>query len=1181
MEDVTSRDANASRGGPAPKSAPARYLFGLVAISVALVATLLILDAEIGGTEPSYSLLIAAVALTVWYGGFGPSVLAVVFGWGAALWLIVEARGEITLGDNDEMARWGISLAAAVVIAGVAGLLRFRVERSAGEAQSARTAISKIESLQQLSIELSGAPTTADVARVVSAHAPGILSASGMGMGLVEGEELALLDAGSVPPEVRRDGDRLRLEQTTLITEAAREGRVALAADRAAIDAAYGANARLLPAEIQAAMALPLRAQEHVIGSIGFLFDRRDALDDDRQALAGIVADLAAQAFERARLYEVERESRVALERILQVAPRFVSDETQDPIAAIAREARTTFGADYGVLWRIREDDLELLAVDPPRPELGRRTLSLDDFPRLRAAIHDLSSSFVPDVLQTTHGEGLEFVRQLGIRSSLRTPIVISGSSELVLSISWLTVVSEPEPATLAVVRRYADQAGLALEQLERRRAETEVAARADATRRLQEVTASLSQATTSLDVSNTCLEHALASVGAEAGFVVLTGAGGSKLVEIVASTGYDDDELSAWRAASLDDDVPFARAIASGEPVWALSADEMSAFTGLREARSAGWVTIPLETSRGARGALHLSLRRPRELSDGEREWLRAMVLQCGQALERSHFYEEEQQSRLRAERLQRMTALLSNALTPADVARVVVDEVAGAVDASTVVLAAVHDGRVTGLLARNDGDGVAASASIDAMLGDERLGMRVLRRREPVLVELPDDNQAPRVQDVDGTVGPETLFLVPLVPGRRANGLLVATWDRPRRLASDDRAIVEALAGQAAQALERARAFESEQTIAETLQRSVLPLSLPRVEGVQLAARYLPGTAQLDVGGDWFDALQLPDGKLGLVVGDVVGKGLQAAASMGQLRNAIRAFSIERLKPPSVLTRLSRLADEVLDTSFATVVFVAIDPAKGICRMSSAGHPPPVVAYPDGSVALLEQARGLPLGTGIPTKYRQETIELPAGTVLVLYTDGLVERRGRSIDDGLRDLQVAILDAPKDPDRLLEHILDQVVGTGERGDDIALLAARLLPVAPHPLELRLAARVESMDLVRDAMRSWLGGAPLERSAAEDVVLATWEACANAIEHAVDAADDIVTLRAELGKDRIRVVVNDSGRWSPPAERANRGLGLRLIRALMSSLDIVESETGTTITIEKELAEPTGARAD
>jgi hypothetical protein len=143
-------------------------------------------------------------------------------------------------------------------------------------------------------------------------------------------------------------------------------------------------------------------------------------------------------------------------------------------------------------------------------------------------------------------------VRQLGIRSSLRTPVVIAGSSELVLSISWQSVISEPDPATLAVVRRYADQAGLALEQLERRRAEDEVAARADATRRLQEVTASLSQATTSVDISNTCLERALASVGAEAGFVVLVEADGSKVVELVASAGYDDGELAAWRASGL-----------------------------------------------------------------------------------------------------------------------------------------------------------------------------------------------------------------------------------------------------------------------------------------------------------------------------------------------------------------------------------------------------------------------------------------------------------------------------------------------------------------------------------------------------------------------------------------------------------------------------------------------------
>ena len=286
----------------------------------------------------------------------------------------------------------------------------------------------------------------------------------------------------------------------------------------------------------------------------------------------------------------------------------------------------------------------------------------------------------------------------------------------------------------------------------------------------------------------------------------------------------------------------------------------------------------------------------------------------------------------------------------------------------------------------------------------------MRVLRRREPVLVELPDDDRAPRVQDVDGTVGPETLFLVPLVPGRRANGLLVATWDRPRRLASDDRAIVEALAGQAAQALERARAFESEQTIAETLAAERAARVAPARRG-RPARRSVPPR----------DGAARRGRRL---VRRAPAARRQARPRRRRRRRKGRAGGREH---GAVAQRDSRVLDRAPEASVGAhtaqparrrgarhVVrdgrVLALDPAKGICRMSSAGHPPPVVAYPDGSVALLEQARGLPLGTGIPTKYRQETIELPAGTVLVLYTDGLVERRGRSIDDGLRDLQVAI---------------------------------------------------------------------------------------------------------------------------------------------------------------------------
>ena len=1001
---MTSRDEQTRRPTApirAPKPALVRYLVAVAAAAAGVLATEAMLESGVGD-EPIYAPLIAAVAVASWYGGLGPSAVTIVLSWTSALVFFDQPRGALGVTDSEDMVRWWINLAVALFIAGAGGVLRTRIERSAVEADTARSDVREIESLQELTIALTAAVSSSDVVNAVSSHSRGIVGASGVALGLVDGEELAI--AGSdLDPDAPTVG-RLALADETLMTEAARTGSIAVAEDRESLERSYPYSAATQPPSVERALALPLRAEGSVIGSLGFLFDTSTPLDGETLALARIVTDLAGQALERARLYESERETRRALDRILRVAPRFLGENIEDVVGVICREARSTFGADYGVLWRVHDDGLDLLAIDPPRPDLVGRRLLLDDFPRLREAIAGLGSSFVPDVVETTHGDGHRFVTELGIRSSLRTPIVIAGSSELVLAISWQTVVSEPDRATLAVVRRFADQAGLAVEQVERRRAEAEAARRADATRRLQEVTAGLSVATTVLEVSTTCLEKALESIGAAAGYVVLTGPAGSSSVEIVTSSGYDDDELDAWGACDLDSDVPFARSIASTEPVWALTDEEMAAFTDATEPRSVGWVTLPLVTRGGARGALHVSLRSPRSFSDEDRAWLESMVSQCGLALE-------------------------------------------------------------------------------------------------------------------------------------------------------------------------RASQYEAEQTIAETLQRSVLPSSLPRIEGVELAARYLPGSAQLDVGGDWFDALPLPDGKLGLVVGDVVGKGVQAAASMAQLRNAIRAFSVERLKPSSVLVRLNRLADEVLDTSFATLAYLALEPDTGVCRFSSAGHPPPAVAYPDGRVELIEAARGLPLGTGIRTTYRQELLELPPGSVIVLYTDGLIERRGRSIDEGLSTLREALASAPRDPDRLLEHVLDHLVGDGERGDDIALLAARILPVAPRPLELRLPADVGAMDVVRDAMRTWLRGVDLARSEVEDLVLATWEACANAIEHAVEPTDRVVVVKAALDDSRVRVTVCDTGTWAPPSNRKNRGLGLQLMDSLVTSVAITESPAGTTVTLEKTLA--------
>ena len=291
-----------------------------------------------------------------------------------------------------------------------------------------------------------------------------------------------------------------------------------------------------------------------------------------------------------------------------------------------------------------------------------------------------------------------------------------------------------------------------------------------------------------------------------------------------------------------------------------------------------------------------------------------------------------------------------------------------------------------------------------------------------------------------------------------------------------------------------------------------------------------------------------------------------------MAQLRNALRAFALDRMKPSSTLARLNRLVDGVSESAFATVVYVVVDPAARVCRFTSAGHPPPLAIYPDGSAAYLEGGRGLPLGTVAEPKYPQGVVELPVGTTLILYSDGLIERRDKTIDEGLAELRAAALAAPLDPERLVEHVLEELLGSGERRDDVVILAVRLLVAAPETLRLRLPSTTDSLDVVRDAMRAWLEHAPVTPAEAGEIVLAAWEACANAVEHAVDPADDFFSFTAELDELALRISIDDTGTWSPETVGENRGLGLQLMRSLMSSVEIEMGAEGTKVTLERDI---------
>ncbi|MEU1409722.1 SpoIIE family protein phosphatase [Streptomyces sp. NPDC005728] len=291
------------------------------------------------------------------------------------------------------------------------------------------------------------------------------------------------------------------------------------------------------------------------------------------------------------------------------------------------------------------------------------------------------------------------------------------------------------------------------------------------------------------------------------------------------------------------------------------------------------------------------------------------------------------------------------------------------------------------------------------------------------------------------------------------RARGVIlgVATFWRskePTPFAQEDLSVAEELVARAAVSIDNARRFTREHAMAVTLQRSLLPHALPEQSALDVAHRYLPAEAGLGgVGGDWFDVIPLPGARVAMVVGDVVGHGLHAAATMGQLRTAVHNFSTLDLPPDELLwcldelvTRIDQDRDveksEAPTLTGATCLYAIYDPVSGLCTVARAGHLEPLVVYPDGRADLAGVPAGPPLGLGgLP--YEKAEIRLPEGSSVVLYTDGLIEDRQRDIDAGIERLRCAVARAGRTPEQLCQGVMDALLPTAP-SDDVALLVAR-----------------------------------------------------------------------------------------------------------------------------------------
>jgi integral membrane sensor domain MASE1/anti-sigma regulatory factor (Ser/Thr protein kinase) len=364
--------------------------------------------------------------------------------------------------------------------------------------------------------------------------------------------------------------------------------------------------------------------------------------------------------------------------------------------------------------------------------------------------------------------------------------------------------------------------------------------------------------------------------------------------------------------------------------------------------------------------------------------------------------------------------------------------------------------------------------------------------------------------------------------------------------------------------------RRAEREHRIAETLQRSLLPDRLPELPGMALAARYVPAGADMAVGGDWYDVVELPSGYVGLAIGDVAGHGLRAASTMGQLRMALRACALEEPSPAKVVSRLDRLVSRLLVSEMVTLVYLVLDLDSGMVRFANAGHLPPLVVGPGGQTAYLEDGLGSPLGCDGPGLPVEGSFRLAPDSTLLLFTDGLVEQRGVSIHEGLERLETLAADRGQDIEALCERLLGSMV-EDDTADDVALLAIRPVPLTGRPC-LRLPAEPRVLAPLRQTLRRWLREHDADPLVANDILLACGEVCANVIEHAYGATEGPLEISLDVRDGTAEVTVADRGSW-----RASSGLdggyGLPLIQDLMESVELSGGPGGTVVRMRRRIA--------
>jgi PAS domain S-box-containing protein len=558
------------------------------------------------------------------------------------------------------------------------------------------------------------------------------------------------------------------------------------------------------------------------------------------------------------------------------------------------------------------------------------------------------------------------------------------------------------------------------------------------------------------------------------------------------------------------------------------------------------------------------------------------------------------------RTRRLQQVAAALARALTPDDVAAVALDNATSGVTADSAGVLLVDEERRELRLVQG----------LDELSGElrtrwSRLPLAAntplnvaLSTRRPQLVTSSEVVAAfPHLARDIHEAGAGFYALLPLMTSGSPLGLLALAWVDRGSLDDDELAFLVAIAAQCAQALERASLYEQQRRIAESLQRSLLPQQLPEIDQVDFGARYLAGAAGLEVGGDWYDVLPLADGRVAFALGDVVGKGLPAAAAMGQVRYALRAYATLDPAPAWVLSSLDNFFAIRDDEELVTLLYGVLDPRRGVLVWSNAGHPPPLLIGRGEPRAVSASADGTPLG--VPSVRQEATMQLAPGDCLLLFRDGVVESRTRPVGEGVDALLKIVADrdatsgfGPEagSADDLVGRVLTGMLGTRDAEDDATLLAVRWVgrrddgpagtsgqpgtggSEASHEARAKLRPEALASSSARRFLRSLL-----ERWQLVDLgdvaELCVSELVTNAVLHARTP----IELHVRAGGGVLHVEVCDSGgagidlsQPADPGAEWESGRGLFIVQSLSARTGVMGAGSGTCVWFELDL--PDGA---